>query len=186
MWKKMAEKRERERESSFPASTSTFLSRCCLNRSMVETKGDHPWDELGRRMPRSAFVLQSTVEYGYLHQTDWSIKISWTDSILAILLRFYWYLHQTDFYIKFAGTKVMQTSVFHCSILVPVFISPCCLISQTKCISKCLHLTLHQCSDRIILYYSAVVVVSNILAYYSTSTTTRIWGHYHYGHQKHC
>ena len=54
----------------------------------------------------------STVEYGYLHQTDLSIKISWTDSILA-MLRFY--LHQADFCIKFDCTKVMPISVFHCT-----------------------------------------------------------------------
>ena len=35
----------------------------------------------------------STVEYGYLHQTDLSIKISWKDSILAI------------------GTKVLQIAL---------------------------------------------------------------------------
>ncbi len=72
---------------------------------------------LERDAQKNPSFNNSTVEYGYLHQTDLSIKISRMDSMLAIvlLLRFYWYLHQTNFCIKFAGTKVEQISVFHCT-----------------------------------------------------------------------
>ncbi len=55
------------------------------------------------RQVESSSLVRSTVENGYLHQTDLSTKISWTD------------LHQTDFCIKFAGTKLMQISVYHCT-----------------------------------------------------------------------
>ena len=58
-------------------------------------------------------LQHSTVEYGYLHQTNLSLKISQTDSYLAISL-----ILTKVLLLIFAMTKVVQISVFHCTIRV--------------------------------------------------------------------
>ena len=78
-----AERERRRRRLNNHASI--FSKQIVVAREREETERG-----LERTSPSWHTLLllgSSTVEYGYLHHTDLGIKISWTDSILAILLR---------------------------------------------------------------------------------------------------